>query len=121
MIKQTVLVFALLLNYKDTLWSVPFETSLGTEMALMHILFSFQNLYALQPNQRVLPDPIQQQQNSSYQNYFLQADFSLSAELHLETVWPFNRYSLLIFAAAEQFQNWPYTFGECGPESRTFL
>jgi iron complex outermembrane receptor protein len=48
------------------------------------------------------------QQKSSYQNYFLQADFSLSEKLHLETGLAFNttRYSGS-FAAAETIQTWP--------------
>jgi iron complex outermembrane receptor protein len=74
------------LNYKDTLWSVPFETSLGTEMALTIILFSFQNLYASQPNQGSIAGAqfSNKQQKSSYQNYFT-SRFFLSEKLHLET------------------------------------
>jgi iron complex outermembrane receptor protein len=49
--KTNSIGFRSTLNYKDTLWSVPFETSLGTEMALTIIPFLFQNLYASQPNQ----------------------------------------------------------------------
>jgi iron complex outermembrane receptor protein len=44
--KTNSIGFRSTLNYKDTLWSVPFETSLGTEMALTIIPFLFQNLYA---------------------------------------------------------------------------
>jgi hypothetical protein len=47
--KTNSIGFRSTLNYKDTLWSVPFETSLGTEMALTIIPFSFQNLYASNP------------------------------------------------------------------------
>jgi iron complex outermembrane receptor protein len=106
------------LNYKDTLWSVPFETSLGTEMAFDAYTFSlFKNLYASQPNQGSIAGAqfSNKQQNSSYQNYFLQADFSLSEKLHLETGLAFNttRYSLRdLFAAAETVPELAYTFGE---------
>jgi iron complex outermembrane receptor protein len=106
------------LNYKDTLWSVPFETSLGTEMAFDAYTFSlFKNLYASQPNQGSIAGAqfSNKQQNSSYQNYFLQADFSLSQKLHLETGLAFNttRYSLRdLFAAAETVPELAYTFGE---------
>jgi iron complex outermembrane receptor protein len=58
------------LNYKDTLWSVPFETSLGTEMALMHILFFSKFICFATQSREYCRSPIQQQQKSSYQNYF---------------------------------------------------
>jgi iron complex outermembrane receptor protein len=80
MIKQTVLVFVSTLNYKDTLWSVPFETSLGTEMALMHILFFSKFICFCNPIKEYCQSPIQQQATEKQlPKLFLQADFSLSA------------------------------------------
>jgi iron complex outermembrane receptor protein len=38
--KTNSIGFRSTLNYKDTLWSVPFETSLGTEMAFDDYTFS---------------------------------------------------------------------------------
>jgi iron complex outermembrane receptor protein len=116
--KTNSIGFRSTLNYKDTLWSVPFETSLGTEMAFDDYTFSlFKNLYASQPNQGSIAGAqfSKKQQKSSYQNYFLQADFSLSEKLHLETGLAFNttRYSLRdLFAAAETIPDLAYTFGE---------
>jgi iron complex outermembrane receptor protein len=97
---------------------VPFETSLGTEVAFDAYTFSlFKNLYASQPNQGSIAGAefSKKQQKSSYQNYFVQADFSLSEKLHLETGLAFNttRYSLRdLFAAAETVPELAYTFGE---------
>jgi iron complex outermembrane receptor protein len=106
------------LNYTGRLGSVPFETSLGTETVFEDYSFSlFENLYASQPNQGSIAGAefSKKQQKSSYQNYFLQADFSLSAKLHLETGLAFNttRYSLRdLLAAAETTPQLAYTFGE---------
>ncbi|MEZ7498353.1 TonB-dependent receptor [Flavobacterium sp. Arc3] len=106
------------LNYKNTIGSVPFETSLGTEMAFDDYSFSlFENLYASQPNQGSIAGAkfSKKQQKSSYQNYFLQMDFSLSPKLHLETGLAFNttRYSLRdLFAEAVPIPDLAYTFGK---------
>jgi iron complex outermembrane receptor protein len=106
------------LNYRNTLFSVPFELSLGTEVAFDDYTFSlFKNLYASQPNPGSVAGAefSKKQQKSSYQNYFVQADFSLSAKLHLETGLAFNttRYSLRdLFAEAATIPDLAYTFGE---------
>lgn len=106
------------LNYKDTLGSIPFEMSLGTETVFDNYSFSlFENLYAAQPDQGSIAGAefSKKQQKSNYQNYFLQADFSLSAALHLETGLAFNttRYSLLdLFAEAASTSQLAYSFGE---------
>jgi hypothetical protein len=54
--------------------------------------------------------------NRSYQNYFLQADFSLS-EKHLETGLAFNtRYSLRdLLQQRKQFQTWLIPLGVWSP------
>lgn len=106
------------LNYKNTIGSVPFETSLGTEMAYDDYTFSlFKNLYASQPKPGSVAGAefSKKQQKSSYQNYFLQMDFSLSPKLHLETGLAFNttRYSLRdLFAEAATIPDLAYTFGK---------
>jgi iron complex outermembrane receptor protein len=59
--------------------------------------------------------------SNSYQN-FLQADFSLSEKLHLETGLAFNTTLFLArsFAAAETIPDLAYTFGRYG-HRRTLL
>jgi hypothetical protein len=52
--KTNSIGFRSTLNYKDTLWSVPFETSLGTEMALTIIPFSFKIYASRNPIKGVL-------------------------------------------------------------------
>jgi iron complex outermembrane receptor protein len=87
-------------------------------MALTIIPFLFQNLYASQPNQGSIAGAqfSNKQQKSSYQNYFLQADFSLSEKLHLETGLAFNttRYSCEIFCSSGNNPDLAYTFGKYG-------
>jgi iron complex outermembrane receptor protein len=76
------------LNYKNTFLAVPFEMSVGTEMAFDTYRFSlFRNLYLSQPNQGSVQGAefSIKKQNSNYQNYFVQMDFSLSTNWHLET------------------------------------
>jgi iron complex outermembrane receptor protein len=52
-------------------------------MALTIIPFLFKIYMLLQPNQgSIAGAPVVSKQKSSYQNYFLQADFSLSEKLH---------------------------------------
>jgi iron complex outermembrane receptor protein len=66
-------------------------------MALTIIPFLFQNLYASQPNQgSIAGAQFSKSNRKQLPNYFLQADFSLSEKLHLETGLAFNttRYSL---------------------------
>jgi iron complex outermembrane receptor protein len=54
-------------------------------MAFDDYTFFFKIYMLRNPIKGVLLSSIQKQQKSSYQNYFLQADFSLSEKLHLET------------------------------------
>ena len=116
--KSNSIGFRSSLNYKNTLWSVPFETSVGTETVFDSYTFSlFKNLYASQPKPGSVAGAefSNKQQKSSYQNYFLQADFSLSAKLHLETGLAFNstRYSLRdLFAEAGTSPELAYSFGK---------
>jgi iron complex outermembrane receptor protein len=105
-------------NYHSTLWSVPYEASVGTEMATDRYSFSlFQNLYASQPNQGSVAGEefSAKEQKSSYQNYFLQMDFSLSSKLHLETGLAHNttQYALTdLFEKTTAVPELRYSFGK---------
>jgi iron complex outermembrane receptor protein len=105
MIKQIVLV-SLTLNYKDTLWSVPFETSLGTEMALTIIPFLFSKFICFNPIKGVLLELNSVISNRKATKLFFTSRFSLSEKLHLETGLAFNttRYSCEIFCSRKQFR-----------------
>jgi iron complex outermembrane receptor protein len=120
MIKQIVLVSTL--NYKDTLWSVPFETSLGTEMALTIIPFLFQNYMLRNPIKGVLLAQFSNKTEKQLPKLFFTSRFSLSEKLHLETGLAFNttRYSLRDLLQANN-SRLGYTFGKYGHRSRTLL
>ena len=106
-----------ILNYKSSLWFVPFEASLGTETATEKYGFSlFKNGYVSQPNQGSIAGAefSKMKQNRKYSNYFLQIDFSLTKALHLETGLAFNttQYSLQnIFEPNSNNLKQSYTFG----------
>jgi iron complex outermembrane receptor protein len=85
--KTNSIGFRSTLNYKDTLWSVPFETSLGRRW-FWRLYLSLSKFICFATQSSIAGAQFsKKQQKSSYQNYFLQADFSLSEKLHLETVW----------------------------------
>lgn len=106
-----------ILNYKSSLWSIPFEASLGTELATEKYGFSlFKNLYLSQPNQGSIAGAefSKMKQNRKYSNYFLQMDFSLTKALHLETGLAFNttQYTLQdVFEINSNDSKQSYTFG----------
>jgi len=115
--KTNSLGLRLHLNYKNQLFSLPFELSFGTELATEKYQYSlFKNLYLSQPGQGSVQgdqfSAIQQKRN--YGNYFLQMEVWLSKNLHLETGIALNstNYSLEdVFQTNSETQNNDYTFG----------
>ena len=115
--KTNSLGLRLHLNYKDSLLSLPFELSFGTELAAENYQYSlFKNLYLSQPGQGSIQgdqfSAIEQKRN--YSNYFLQMEVWLSKNLHLETGIALNstKYSLEdVFQTNSVTQNNDYTFG----------
>lgn len=104
------------LNYKSVLLAIPFEMSVGTEIAFDSYRFSlFRNLYLSQPNQgSVQGDEFStKKQNSSYQNYFVQMDFALSQKWHLETGLALNstQYALEDLFGTAAAPKLAYSFG----------
>jgi iron complex outermembrane receptor protein len=105
------------LNFKERLFSFPFELSCGTEVALEKYQYSlFKNLYLSQPGQGSIEgDQFSEiQQDRNYINYFLQMEVWLLKNLHLETGIALNTttYSLEdVFQPNSNTQNKRYTFG----------
>ena len=105
------------INYKDYFFSLPVELSIGTEMAAEQYKYSlYRNLYLSQPGQGSIEGEEFSaiEQNRNYGNYFLQMEFWLLKNLHLETGIAFNTttYSLDdIFKPNSTTQNNTYTFG----------
>lgn len=104
-------------NYKNHLFSLPFELSFGTELATEKYQYSlFENLYLSQPGQGSIEgDQFSAiKQNRNYVNYFLQMEVWLLKNLHLETGIALNttKYSLEdVFQINSGSQNNSYTFG----------
>ncbi|WP_426094254.1 TonB-dependent receptor family protein [Flavobacterium sp. DSR2-3-3] len=104
-------------NYKDQLFSLPFELSFGTELLIEKYEYSlFKNLYQSQPGQgSIKGDEFSAiKQNRNYANYFLQMELWISEKLHLETGVAFNttKYSLEdVFENNSGGQKMPFTFG----------
>ena len=74
-------------NYKDQLFSLPFELSFGTELLTEKYEYSlFKNLYKSQPGQgSIQGDEFSAvKQNRNYTNYFLQMELWILEKLHLE-------------------------------------
>jgi iron complex outermembrane receptor protein len=78
------------------------------------IPFSFQNLYASQPNQGSIAGA-QFSKKKAATKIILQADFSLS-EKHLETVWLLILHAIPceIFCSSGNNSDLAYTFGKYG-------
>lgn len=114
--KTNSLGLRLNMNYKDRLFSLPFELSFGTEMAAEKYQYSlYKNLYLTQPGQGSIEgDQFSAiEQNRNYANYFLQMELWLSKNLHLETGIALNttKYSLKdVFVNSGNPEN-AYTFG----------
>ena len=104
-------------NYKDYLFSFPFEVSLGTELLTEQYDFTlYRNLYQSQPGQGSLQGDAFSaiKQNRKYSNYFLQMELWLSQKLHLESGLALNTtsYSLQnVFENNSSDQKMPFTFG----------
>ena len=104
-------------NFKDRLFSLPFELSFGTEMAAENYRYSlYKNEYAAQPGQGSI-EGIQFsaiKQNRNYLHYFLQMEVGLSENLFLETGIALNKtkYALKdIFQANADNPMNSYSFG----------
>ncbi len=104
-------------NYKDRLFSLPFEMSLGTELLTEKYAYSlFENLYQSQPGQgSIKGDEFSAiKQNRNYTNYFLQMELWISEKLHMETGVALNttKYSLEdVFENNSGGKKMPFTFG----------
>ena len=104
-------------NYKNQLFSRPFELSFGTELLTEKYQHSlFKNLYQSQPGQgSIKGDEFSAiKQNRDYTNYFLQMELLISKKLHLETGLALNttQYSLEdVFENNSGGQKVPFTFG----------
>lgn len=104
-------------NYKDQLFSLPFELSFGTELLTEKYEYSlFENLYQSRPGQgSIQGDEFSAiKQNRNYSNYFLQMELLISEKLHLETGLALNttKYSLEdVFENNPGGQRMPFTFG----------
>lgn len=109
-------------NYKDQVFSLPFELSFGSELLTENYKYSlFKNGYQSQPGQgSIQGDEFSAiNQNRNYSNYFLQLELWISAKLHLETGVALNttKYSLEdVFYTNSSGQKTPFTFGKvCSP------
>ena len=105
-------------NYKDQVFSLPFELSFGSELLTENYKYSlFKNGYQSQPGQgSIQGDEFSAiNQNRNYSNYFLQMELWISAKLHLETGVALNttKYSLEdVFYTNSSGQKTPFTFGK---------
>lgn len=114
--KSTSLGLRFNINYKDDLFSIPFELSFGTEMATENYKYQlYKNLYASNPGQGSVQGALfnAANENRNYQNYFLQMEFWLTNKLHLETGIALNttQYSLKNVFDDTLSQNQTYSFG----------
>ncbi|MBP2283685.1 iron complex outermembrane receptor protein [Flavobacterium sp. CG_23.5] len=115
--KTSAVGFRSHVNFKDEIFSLPFEMSLGTELLTEKYEYSlFKNLYQSQPGQgSIKGDAFSTiKQNRQYGNYFLQMELWISEKLHLETGMAFNvtKYSLEdVFENNANSQKMPFTFG----------
>lgn len=86
-------------NYKEKLFSMPFEFSFGTEIATEEYEYSlYKNEYLAQAGKgSIQGDKFSNKlENRNYCNYFLQLEIELTKRLHLETGFAINstQYSL---------------------------
>jgi iron complex outermembrane receptor protein len=103
-------------NYKDTMYALPFELSMGTEVLTEKYEYTlYRNLYQSQPGQgSIQGNPFSAfKQNRNYSNFFIQIEFWLSQKLHVETGLALNTtsYTLANVFAGTQANKEPYTFG----------
>ena len=105
------------INFKDHLFSLPFELSFGSEMVTEHYEYAlFKNLYTSNSGQGSVQGELFNAANEkrNYQNYFLQMDFLLTNKLHLETGMALNttQYYLENVFDNNYTQNQTYGFGK---------
>ena len=103
-------------NYKDQLYSLPFELSLGTELLTEKYKYTlYRNLYQSQPGKGSLQGDAFSaiNQNRSYSNFFIQMELWLSSKLHLETGLALNTTSYTLENGFEDSnpKKEPFTFG----------
>jgi len=103
-------------NYKEHLFSLPFELSFGTELLTEQYEYTlYRNLYQSQPGQGSLQGDAFSaiKQNRKYSNYFLQMELWLSQKLHLESGLALNTtsYSLQNVFENRTATKEPFTFG----------
>ncbi|MFV8362519.1 TonB-dependent receptor domain-containing protein [Flavobacterium sp. ZT3P35] len=103
-------------NYKDTMYALPFELSMGMEVVTEKYEYTlYRNLYQSQPGQgSIQGNPFSAfKQNRNYSNFFIQMEFWLNQKLHVETGLALNTtsYTLVNVFAATQANKEPYTFG----------
>jgi len=114
----TSLGFRTSLNYKDRLFFLPFEISLGTELMYEQYTESlFRNLYLSHPGQGSITGAEFSRigENRNYSNYFLQTELQLTTKLYLESGLAINttKYSLEdLFQSNTANQKSYYTFGK---------
>ena len=115
--KTSAVGFRSNVNYKDRLFSLPFEMSFGTELLTEKYDYTlYRNLYQSQPGKgSIQGDEFSAiKQNRKYSNYFLQMELWISKKLHLETGLALNttKYSLEdVFENNSGGQKMPFTFG----------
>jgi iron complex outermembrane receptor protein len=106
------------INYKEKLFSLPFESSIGTELVAENYEFSLtENLYLLHPGQGSVAGAefSKMKQRRNYINYFWEVTIELQKNLHLESGLALNatKYSLEdVFNKTEPHTEQLYTFGK---------
>ncbi len=116
--KTNSLGFRYSLNYKDKLFSLPFESSIGTEFLAENYEFSLsQNLYLSHPGQGSIAGSEFStiKQNRNYINYFFEVNIALLKNLHLESGLALNttKYTLKdVFNKTVVPTEQSYTFGK---------
>jgi iron complex outermembrane receptor protein len=104
-------------NFKNQLFSLPFEMSFGTELLTEKYDYTlYRNLYQSQPGQGSIQGEEFSaiKQNRKYTNYFLQMELWISEKLHLESGLALNttKYWLEdVFENNSGGQRMPFTFG----------
>lgn len=112
---SALLGFRLNINYKNKLYSLPFELSFGTEIAMENYTFSlYKNRYLSQPGNGSIPGDkfSTKDENRNYSNYFFQMEIWLAKNLHLETGIALNLTNYSIKDVLESnSKNQNYSFG----------
>ncbi len=105
------------INYSSTLFSLPFEMALGSELVSENHRFSLlENLYQTQPGEGSIAGETfsEKEQKRNYYNLFLQADTQLNENLQLETGLALNSTSYTtkdVIQEGMNNQDGDYSFG----------